>query len=288
MPGAARSPAGFLAPDVRYAVLEAAGHVDRRVGIGMGLGERMETTGRVRVEVLFFDGCPHAESAIALAQSVATRLGPGITVERVEVGTQERAAELSFIGSPSIRVNDADVEGEGTSAGRLCCRTYEGGTGTPPEWLVEAAVLRALAPRGVLFLCVANSARSQLAEGLARALAPQGVTVWSAGSQPTRVRPEAIAALAESGIDITAHRSKAVSEIPADQVDTVITLCGEEECPVFLGRARRLHWGLPDPAGVGGSEADRADAFRRTRDELRRRLGALFRPDATSSTPSRR
>ena len=126
----------------------------------------------------------------------------------------------------------------------------------PPEWLVEAAVLRALAPRGVLFLCVANSARSQLAEGIARSLAPAGVTVWSAGSQPTRVRPEAIAALAEIGIDITAHRSKSVSEIPADQVDTVITLCGEEECPVFLGRARRLHWGLPDPAGVGGSEAD--------------------------------
>ena len=123
----------------------------------------------------------------------------------------------------------------------------------PPEWLVEAAVLRALSPRGVLFLCVANSARSQLAEGIARSLAPAGVTVWSAGSQPTRVRPEAIAALAEIGIDISEHRSKSVSEIPADKVDTVITLCGEEECPVFLGRARRLHWGLPDPAGVAGS-----------------------------------
>lgn len=244
----------------------------------------MEGHEQVRVEVLVFDGCPHAEAAMQLAHTVAARLGPGIAVERVDVDTPERAAEVAFPGSPSIRVNGMDIEGKATSAGRLCCRTYEGGAGVPPEWLLEAAVLRALAPRGVLFLCVANSARSQLAEGIARSLAPAGVAVWSAGSQPTRVRPEAIATLAEIGIDITAHRSKSVSEIPPDQVDTVITLCGEEECPVFLGRARRLHWGLPDPAAVGGSGADRADAFRRTRDELRRRLARVF-PQTPDNRP---
>jgi arsenate reductase len=221
-----------------------------------------------------------------LAQEVAGRLGPGISVERVDVDTPERAAEFGFLGSPSLRVNGADIEGKTASAGRLCCRTYEGGSGVPPEWLVEAAVLRALSPRGLLFLCVANSARSQLAEGIARSLAPAGVTVWSAGSQPSRVRPEAIVSLAEIGIDISHHRSKSVSEIPADEIDTVITLCGEEECPVFLGRARRLHWGLADPAGAGGSDADRANAFRRTRDELRRRLSAVFDSGATSATPS--
>ena len=236
----------------------------------------MEGHEQVHVEVLVFDGCPHAAAAIQLARDVASRLDPGISVERVEVDTLERAAELGFLGSPSLRVNGFDIEGKTASAGRLCCRTYEDGSGVPPEWLLEAVVLRALAPRGVLFLCVANSARSQLAEGIARSLAPAGVRVWSAGSQPTRVRPEAIAALDEIGIDISAHRSKSVSEIPAGQVDTVITLCGEEECPVFFGRARRLHWGLPDPAGVGGSDAERADAFRRTRDELRRRLAAVF------------
>jgi arsenate reductase len=242
----------------------------------------------VRVEVLVFDGCPHAEAAIQSAHAIAERLGHNISVERVEVNTPEMAVGLGFLGSPSIRVNGEDIEGKTESTGRLCCRTYEGGSGVPPEWLVEAAVLRALSPRGVLFLCVANSARSQLAEGIARSLAPPGVTVWSAGSQPTRVRPEAIAALAEIGIDISAHRSKSVSEIPAAEVDTVITLCGEEECPVFLGRARRVHWGLPDPAGAGGSEADRADAFRRTRNELRRRLGVLFGRDAPSGTPLQR
>ena len=245
----------------------------------------MGTSETVRVEVLVFDGCPHAEAAIQVAHAVAERLGPGITVERVDIDTPEKAAELGFLGSPSIQVNGVDIEGK-AGPGRLSCRMYDDDSGMPPEWLVEAAVLRALAPRGVLFLCVANSARSQLAEGIARFLAPPGVAVWSAGSQPTRVRPEAIAALAEIGVNISHHRSKAVSDIPAAEVDTVITLCGEEECPVFLGKARRLHWGLPDPAGVGGSEADRADAFRRTRDELKRRLVAVFAQDASETVRS--
>jgi protein-tyrosine-phosphatase len=126
--------------------------------------------------------------------------------------------------------------------------------------------------KGILFLCVANSARSQMAEGIARTLVQPGVKVWSAGSSPTRVRPEAIAVLGELGIDISHFRSKAVAEIPADEVDTVITLCGEEECPLFLGQATRLHWGLPDPAAIQGSEQRRLEAFRDTRDELRRRL----------------
>jgi arsenate reductase len=238
---------------------------------------RLGTDTAVRVEVLVFDGCPHADAAIRLARAASERLGPLVTVERVDVNTPERAEELGFLGSPSIRVNGADIEGKTTPTGRLCCRTYDGGAGIPPAWLLEAAVLRALGPRGVLFLCVANSARSQLAEGIARSLAPSGVTVWSAGSQPTRVRPEATAVLAEIGIDASGHRSKPVSEIPADQVDTVITLCGEEECPVFLGGAIRLHWGLTDPAVESGDEAARLESFRQVRDELRRRLAAVWR-----------
>ena len=130
--------------------------------------------------------------------------------------------------------------------------------------------------KGVLFLCVANSARSQIAEGIARSLAPAETKIWSAGSRPTNVRPEAIAVLKEIGIDISRHHAKAVAEIPAAEVDTVITLCGEEECPVFLGKATRLHWGLPDPAAVSGSEAERLSAFRQVRDELRRRIDDFF------------
>jgi arsenate reductase len=130
--------------------------------------------------------------------------------------------------------------------------------------------------KGLLFLCVQNSARSQMAEGLARSLAPDGVNIWSAGSRPTNVRPEAVEVLQEIGIDISRQRSKSVAEVPAGEVDTVITLCGEEECPLFLGQATRLHWDLPDPAAVTGSARDRLAAFRHTRDELRRRIEALL------------
>jgi arsenate reductase len=143
-------------------------------------------------------------------------------------------------------------------------------------WRAEAEALHRLAPRHLLFLCVANSARSQMAEGLARALAPAGVTVASAGSRPSQVNPLAIAALDELGIDLRGHRSKSVDEIAPEGVEVVITLCAEEVCPVFLGQARRVHWGLPDPAGAGGSEAERLQAFREVRDELRRRLGVIF------------
>ena len=133
--------------------------------------------------------------------------------------------------------------------------------------------------KGILFLCVANSARSQMAEGIARASAGPGIKVWSAGSRPGAVRPEAVAVLREIGIDIGGHRSKPVSDIPAHEVDVVVTLCAEEECPVFLGQARRIHWALPDPAAAAGSEAERLEAFRRVRDELRRRIPSLLSGD---------
>jgi arsenate reductase len=116
-----------------------------------------------------------------------------------------------------------------------------------------------------------------MAEGIARSLILPGVKIWSAGSRPTSVRPEAIAVLQEIGIDISGHRSKSITEIPSSEVDTVITLCGEEECPVFLGNAQRLHGGLSDPAAAAGSETDRLSAFRETRDELRQRIAELFR-----------
>jgi protein-tyrosine-phosphatase len=115
-----------------------------------------------------------------------------------------------------------------------------------------------------------------MAEGIARFLAPPGIKIWSAGSNPKSVRPEAIQVLKEIGIDISSSRSKSVAEIPPAEVDTVITLCAEEECPIFLGKAKRLHWGLPDPAAVVGSETERIYAFRLTRDKLRTRISELI------------
>jgi arsenate reductase len=143
-------------------------------------------------------------------------------------------------------------------------------------WERDAEAIRAARPRHVLFLCVANSARSQLAEGIARSLAPAGVKVSSAGSRPSRVNPLAVKALAEIGIDIGGHRSKSVDAFAPDDVDVVVTLCAEEVCPVFLGRALRVHWALPDPAAGDGDEAARLEAFRRVRDELRKRLALVF------------
>ena len=142
------------------------------------------------------------------------------------------------------------------------------------SWSAEAASLRRQHPKHLLFLCVANAARSQMAEGLARALAPSSVKVSSAGSSPSRVHPLAIQVLAEIGIDISQQRSKHVDTIPSADIDVVITLCAEEECPLFVGTATRLHWGLPDPAAGQGGEA----AFRRVRDELHRRLASVFSP----------
>lgn len=128
--------------------------------------------------------------------------------------------------------------------------------------------------RGVLFLCVANSARSQMAEAIARALAGDRLPVQSAGSAPSRVNPLALRALAETGIDASAQRSKSVDEIDRASVDTVITLCVEEVCPVYLGQARRIHWPLPDPAGHDESPEESLARFRTVRDELRRRITA--------------
>ncbi len=144
------------------------------------------------------------------------------------------------------------------------------------DWRTEAEAIRAANPRHVLFLCVANSARSQMAEGIARSLAPPGVKVSSAGSAPSRLNPLAVRALAEIGLDISAQRSKSVQEIPPGDVDAVVSLCAEEVCPVFLGKALRIHWGMPDPAAAAGSEDAKLQAFRNVRDELRRRLTVVF------------
>lgn len=131
-------------------------------------------------------------------------------------------------------------------------------------------------PSGILFLCVANSSRSQMAEGLARRMAPPGVEVWSAGSEPTRLNPLAVAAMAETGIDISAQQSKSVDSIAKDRVGTVVTLCAEEVCPVFAGEVVRHHWPFEDPAAASGSPAEKLEAFRRVRDQIRRRLETFF------------
>jgi len=125
--------------------------------------------------------------------------------------------------------------------------------------------------RRVLILCTGNSARSQMAEGLLRHDAGDLFEVSSAGTAPSSVRPEAIAAMRELGIDISGHRSKSVSEFAGQQFDIVLTVCdnARETCPIYLPAVRRLHHSFDDPAAVDGTEEERLAAFRRVRDELR-------------------
>ena len=124
----------------------------------------------------------------------------------------------------------------------------------------------------ILFLCVANSARSQMAEGLAKNIFGSNHSVQSAGSKPTQIAHHAIEVMKEIGVDITNQKSKSVDSINPAEVDLVITLCEEEVCPVILGTAKRLHWPLPDPARLAASDPKRLDEFREVRDELIRRI----------------
>ena len=122
----------------------------------------------------------------------------------------------------------------------------------------------------VLILCTGNSARSQMAEGLLRSIAGDRIDVFSAGSKPSRVNPFAIQAMKERGIDISGQRSKDLSEYLNEPFDYVITVCDQatETCPIFPGKAQRIHWSFPDPAAVQGSDADILAAFERVRDDL--------------------
>jgi arsenate reductase (thioredoxin) len=123
----------------------------------------------------------------------------------------------------------------------------------------------------VLILCTGNSARSQMAEGLLRAMAGDRFDVYSAGTRPGGVRPEAIAVMREIGIDISGHRSKHVDEFATQAFDCVLTVCdnAKEACPIFPAGTNRIHRSFDDPAAVAGTEAERLAAFRRVRDQIR-------------------
>jgi len=123
----------------------------------------------------------------------------------------------------------------------------------------------------ILFLCVANSARSQMAEGLARAILPaEEVEVASAGSAPAVLNPLAVEALAEAGIDISGQYSKPLEDVAPETADLIVTLCAEEVCPIVPGHVRRLHWPITDPAA-----ANDLAAFRTARDKIRARIEEL-------------
>jgi arsenate reductase (thioredoxin) len=126
----------------------------------------------------------------------------------------------------------------------------------------------------VLFLCTHNSARSQMAEGLLRHLGGDGFEAHSAGTEATHVRPLAIRAMNDVGVDITGQESKTLDRYLEEPFDYVITVCDEanEACPYFPGARNRLHWSFEDPSGTEGSEEERLAIFRKVRDEIRERI----------------
>lgn len=130
----------------------------------------------------------------------------------------------------------------------------------------------------VLILCTGNSARSQMAEGLFRYEGGEGYEVFSAGTKPSIVRPEAIAVMGELGIDISDHRSKSVDEFSGQKLDIIVTVCdsAKESCPVVFNEATNLHWPFEDPAAVEGTEEERLAAFRRVRDQIHKRIKAYL------------
>jgi arsenate reductase len=134
--------------------------------------------------------------------------------------------------------------------------------------------------RRILFLCTHNSARSQMVEGLLRALGDGRFAALSAGTEATHVRPLAIRAMAELGSDIGGQESKTLDRYLGEPFDAVITVCDQanEACPVFPGAARRLHWSFDDPRRAAGDEAAQLATYRRVRDEIRARIEAELLP----------
>jgi arsenate reductase (thioredoxin) len=132
--------------------------------------------------------------------------------------------------------------------------------------------------RRVIFVCTHNSARSQMAEGMLRAWGGARYEAFSAGTEATRVRPEAIAVMREAGIDITGHTSKTLEPFIGEPFDWLITVCDQanEACPTLPGVQRRAHWSVEDPSAITADEETRLAAFRTARDDLAARVRAFL------------
>ncbi len=138
--------------------------------------------------------------------------------------------------------------------------------------LLEAGTKQIMKKPNVLILCTGNSCRSHMAEGILRAAASDLFDVFSAGSEPAGyVHLKAIEALSEIGIDISTHESKHMNQFLDQDIQTVITVCGnaDQACPVFPGQLNRYHWGFFDPAKAEGTEDEIMDCFRKVRDQIK-------------------
>jgi arsenate reductase len=149
-------------------------------------------------------------------------------------------------------------------------------------------MLAAMEPRRVLFVCTHNSARSQIAEGMVRAWGGDRFEPFSAGTEPSTVRDEAVEVMREIGIDISAQRSKHVDHFLDQPFHWVITVCDDarQNCPIFPGADQAAHWSIPDPSAAEGTREERLHAFRRARDDLRDRIHIFLLAAARDDLPA--
>ncbi len=227
----------------------------------------------MKIEVFYYENCSGFDETIKMLEKIKNSFGIKEDTLYIDVNKNKIT---NFSGCPTILVDGVDIDTEIKLRDDGKTRIYENNRPFPPEYMIEAALLRGLHPKKILFMCVNNSARSIMAEAIARHLASQDVEILSAGSDPKVVRSDAITVLKEIGINTDGLCSKSVMDIDTTGVDTVITLCKEEVCPIFLGKAIRIHWGLDDPA-KWTDPVVRVNEFRKVRDELMRRMSLIFR-----------
>lgn len=232
----------------------------------------------MKVRFLYFKGCPHAEPALNLLREVLKEKGIEEEIEIVEIKSKEDAERYHFLGSPTIQINGLDIEKERRNESSVMgCRIYktkDGYSGVPPKEMIEKAIKEAITSQNkkrVLFICTHNSARSQMAEGLLKALYGDRYEVYSAGTYPTEVNPYAIKVMSEIGIDISNHKSKSIEEFIGMDIDYVITVCdkAKEICPYFPGAKNYLHQSFEDPASYEGNEEKKLEVFRKVRDQIK-------------------
>lgn len=130
----------------------------------------------------------------------------------------------------------------------------------------------------VLFLCTGNSCRSQMAEGILRSLHGDSYEVYSAGTDPCGVNPWAVACMREVDVDISGQKSKSIGDIPVKSFDCVVTVCdnAKQRCPVFPGAKQKIHWSIPDPGGIGGTQRQIESTFRNVREMLSEKIESQF------------
>lgn len=228
----------------------------------------------MEISFLYFKECPHAEEALNLLRHVIKEKDIKAKIRTIEIKSKEDAVKNHFLGSPTIQINGLDIEKERRNDPPVFgCRVYknkEGYSGIPPRDLIVSAI-KEIEKQKVLFICMHNSARSQMAEGFLRAFYGHRYDAYSAGIQPTEVNPYAIKVMDELGIDISNHRSKSIEEFHGTIFDYVVSVCdtSKETCPLFPGGKIYLHKRFIDPSNYVGTEEEKLRVFRIVRDEIK-------------------